>query len=135
MTDILPNDAPSSAVQTNRPILLWSAIGVMVVIVAAGGYFVWGKNLSGTATTGPGVCQTMLTRARDFGVVPSDATLMQPDAVKNESDGRPLCKAQSNGAHYTMTADLICTDMTKQTCLSLYNVRQDDGTSLFQRRM
>jgi len=25
--------------------------------------------------------------------------------------------------------------MTKQTCLSLYSVRQDDGTSLFQRRM
>ena len=135
MTDIPPNDAPSSAVQKSRPLVLWGTIGIMVLIAAAGGYFVWGKNLNGSATTGAGVCQTMLAHARDFGVVPTDATLMQPDAVKNESDGRPLCKAQSAGTHYAMTADLTCSNMTKQTCLSLYSVRQDDGTSLFQRRM
>jgi hypothetical protein len=135
MAEIPPNDAPSSAVQKNRPFVLWGAIAVMVAIAAAGGYFIWGKHSSGSAMTGPSVCQTMLARAHDFGVVPPDAALMQPDAVKNEADGRPLCKAQSAGAHYTMTADLICSDMTKQTCLSLYSVHQDDGTSLFQRRM
>ena len=135
MTEPQSTETPATPSGRAMSPLMWGVIGLVVVVLAGGGYYFWSKGLLGSSTSGPSVCETMVKRARDYGVVPPNTTLAQPDPSKNEADGRPLCSAQSGPTHYTMTADLICSDMNKMTCLTLHSVKQDDGTSLFQRQL
>lgn len=141
MTDAQPGpeqsqNAPAKSSAFTNPKLLWGIIAVLVVIAGAAGFFLLGHGKSGSLTVASSersICQATLDRVRDYGVVPFDTTLANPDPDKNENQGLATCHARSGPAQYAMTVELRCDDMAKATCLDLYSVQQNDGTSLYQR--
>lgn len=125
-----------------EPVVLWSIVGGAIVILAALGYVGWtqfGSHPAGgtaaNALANRSVCEATLERAQAYGILSSAATLAQSDPDKTQVDGRVTCHAQADGGQYAMTVDVPCDDMSKETCIKLYSVKQADGTSLFQRQM
>lgn len=126
-----------------EPVVLWSIVGGAIVILAALGYVGWtqfgphqaGGSTAANALANRSVCEATLERAQAYGILSSAATLAQSDPDKTQVDGRVTCHAQADGGQYAMTVDVPCDDMSKETCIKLYSVKQADGTSLFQRQM
>jgi len=124
-----------------EPVVLWSAIGGAVVILLAAGYVAWNQfGHHGAATASNplserSICQATLDRATSYGVIPPTSALASPDPDKTQINGRVTCHAQLGAMLYAMTVDVVCDDMGKDSCLKLYSVKQNDGTSLFQRQM
>jgi hypothetical protein len=78
-------------------------------------------------------CSTAVARARDFGVVPGDT---RPSGVPDKTDvrGRYVCAAETSSSKFTVSVDLLCRDVGTESCFSLFNVTQSDGTVLYQRQ-
>jgi len=121
-----------------EPMVMWSAIAGVAVIVLASGYVVWNhyghRHKTGNALADRTVCEATLDRVRDYGVLPPNAALSAPDPDKTQTDGRVTCHAQVGQAQYGMTVDVECDDMGKDTCIKLYSVKQNNGPALFQRQ-
>ena len=125
-----------------EPVVMWSVIGGLFVIVLALGYVAWsqmghhhGGSAAQNALADRSICEATLDRVRAYGVIPPDTALASPDPDKTEVDGRVTCHAQSGQAQFAMVVDVHCDDMSKDDCLNLYSVKQNDGTALFQRQM
>lgn len=140
-TETKPAKASPLAI-LSEPVVMWSVIGGLVVIVLALGYVAWsqmshhhGGSAAQNALADRSICEATLDRVRAYGVIPPDTALSSPDPDKTQTDGRVTCHAQSSVAQYAMAVDVHCDDMSKDACLNLYSVKQNDGTALFQRQM
>jgi hypothetical protein len=72
--------------------------------------------------------------AENAGLVPNYAKLASTAPNATKAQGRYSCMAQTDVAKYTITGDLLCSDMRKAACLKLYSVKSDDGTVLYQAK-
>jgi hypothetical protein len=123
-----------------EPVVLWSVIGGVVVILLAAGYVAWnqfgphGARTASNPLSERSICQATLDKATSYGVIPPTSALASPDPDKTQIDGRVTCHGQSGEAKFAMTVDVVCDDMGKDSCLKLYSVKQNDGAALFQRQ-
>ncbi len=133
---------PGALAILREPVVMWSVIGGLVVVALALGYVVWnqmshhhGGTAAENALADRSICEATLDRVQAYGVIPPDTTLSSADPDKTQTDGRVTCHAQSGQTQFAMTVDVHCDDMSKDDCLNLYSVKQNDGTALFQRQM
>jgi len=80
------------------------------------------------------VCTTALMNAKNFGVVPAGGRLTDPDPRQTDQDGRYICDAATDKAKYSIAVDIVCAQVAKGKCVSIYNIAQDDGSVLYQRQ-
>ncbi|HVT23403.1 MAG TPA: hypothetical protein VHD95_02160 [Rhizomicrobium sp.] len=80
------------------------------------------------------VCSTALANAKNFGVLPMTGHLRDPDPRQTDQEGRYICDAETGSANYSIAVDIVCDDATKESCISIYNVAEDDGAVLYQRQ-
>jgi hypothetical protein len=80
------------------------------------------------------LCTTALANAKAFGVVPGDGRLSDPDPRQTDQDARYICDAATAKARYSIAVDIVCDQVAKASCVSIYNVAQDDGAVLYQRQ-
>lgn len=80
------------------------------------------------------VCRTSLANAKNFGVLPNDGRLSDPDPRQTDQEGRYICDAQTGKAKYSIAVDIVCEDAAKESCVSIYSVSDDDGSVLYQRQ-
>jgi hypothetical protein len=78
-------------------------------------------------------CRALLAQTQNIGLVPNFAKLTDPLPKSTKQTGRYTCEASTGASTYELTADLICRDLKKTDCLSLYQVSQKNGAVLFQR--
>lgn len=105
--------------------------GVAVVAIAAAAVFMYGGILG---PDGGGICKVALEHARDYGVVPGDATLSSSSAKKTDTADRWLCTALADENTFNLTVDVTCKDPKNKDCVSLYNVARSDGMTTYQVR-
>lgn len=80
------------------------------------------------------VCRTALANAKNFGVLPNDSRLADPDPRQTDQEGRYMCDAETGKAKYSIAVDIVCEDAAKDRCVSIYSVAEDDGSVLYQRQ-
>lgn len=80
------------------------------------------------------VCATALANAKDAGVLPGNGRLTDPDPRQTDQDNRYICDAATGKARYSIAIDVVCDQVSKTSCISIYNVAQDDGSVLYQRQ-
>lgn len=123
-----------------NPIVLGGAV-VLVIAVAAGGYFL-GRGSSGgssapnsaqEALAARGVCEATLARVKDYGILSTGASLTSKDATDTDTAKRVICKASSDGTAVTITVDVPCDNMADDKCLKLFKITNASGTLLYQR--
>ncbi|HET7335948.1 MAG TPA: hypothetical protein VFI93_12595 [Rhizomicrobium sp.] len=143
----MSDDQSSTRSPFANPMVLWGAIGVLVVVVLVAGYFLFfhkgGVTGSSSQTAELSICNATLARARDYGVVPFAAKLTSEDATALDGDGdaaaqtekRYVCNAAAQESKFAITVGVSCKDMSDAKCFKLYTVKQDDGTLLFNRQM
>jgi len=100
-------------------------VAIAATVIVFGGFF--GPN-------GKAICTVALEHARDYGVIPSTASLANTDAKSTDVANRRLCTAQAGGNDYNLTVDITCKDMKNKDCVALYNVQRADGLSTYQVR-
>lgn len=96
-----------------------------VLVVTYGGFF---------GPSGQAICTTALRAATNYGVLPGDAKLASSEAKKTDVQDRRVCTAQSGDDQYLITADIKCSKVSDDKCLSLYAVERSDGLSTYQQR-
>jgi hypothetical protein len=109
---------------------------VVIVLGAGGGYYFWSKSASGTAPQGTslaeaGVCNAVVARARDYGVLPPDAEKSGSKSVSDSDPNRVTCNAEADNATFTLIADVPCDNAKDDKCLLLQKVTKSDGASLY----
>jgi hypothetical protein len=80
------------------------------------------------------VCRTALANAKNFGVLPNDGRLADPDPRQTDLEGRYICDAETGKAKYSIAVDIVCEDAARESCISIYNIAEDDGAVLYQRQ-
>jgi hypothetical protein len=80
------------------------------------------------------VCRTALANAKNFGVLPNDGRLADPDPRQTDQEGRYICDAATGKAKYSIAVDIVCEDVAKDQCVSIYSIAEDDGSVLYQRQ-
>jgi len=136
-------------VQQNVAVAAGAAIAV-VLILGVGGYFLFAggakKTVPATSSSGvaltpeqqaaiaQGVCGVTIQRVKDYGVLPSGATLASTEASKANQPGMESCQATSGGTQYALMAQVSCDDLSKADCVALDSVKSSDGTMLYHRR-
>lgn len=80
------------------------------------------------------ICRTALANAKTVGVVPANGRLIDPTPRPTDRQGRYVCDASTGKAEYSLAADVVCADVGKAQCISLYSIAQDDGAVLYQRQ-
>lgn len=112
--------------------LYWAGgAGGVLVIVAVALVLTFG-NVFGPS--GRAICHTAFDQAKNYGVIPQDASQSDASGKATEIEGRRACEATGGGETYTLYADLKCNDLKKDDCLSLYAVERSDGLSMYQMR-
>ena len=134
-----PQKAPepvSEKVPWFRNPLVLGGAAVVIIAAAVGGYFLLkpaAPKLDASGKPIPSLCEAMLSRATDYGVVASDAKLVSTEAKPDQADKqRMTCQAKLGSVTYTLTANVPCDDMSNKKCLKLYSVADSAGNSLFQ---
>jgi hypothetical protein len=79
-------------------------------------------------------CRTALANAKNYGVVPNDSRLTDPNPRQTDQEGRYICDAANGKADYSIAADIVCEEIAKDQCVSIYSIAQDDGSVLYQRQ-
>lgn len=100
-------------------------VAIVAVVVVFGGFF---------GPSGKVICTATLTRARDYGVVPMTASLLNNKAASTDVKGRRICVAQADNDQFNMAVDLKCDKLKNKDCISLYSVERADGLSTYQVR-
>lgn len=80
------------------------------------------------------ICTMALSNARNFGIVPQYGQLASARLAQTNVQGRYACVAATHATKYVLIVDLLCRNLKDPRCTSLYNVRQTDGTVLYQRQ-
>jgi hypothetical protein len=121
--------AIQASIQTHK--LWWAGgggaavVAIAAVVVVFGGFF---------GPSGQVICTTALEHARDYGVIPTTATLANTDAKSTDVKNRRLCTARAGGNDFRLTAEITCKDMKNKDCIALYSVERADGLSTYQVR-
>ena len=95
--------AIQASIQTHK--LWWAGgggaavVAIAAVVVVFGGFF---------GPSGQVICTTALEHARDYGVIPTTATLANTDAKSTDVKNRRLCTAQAGGNDFRLIADITC---------------------------
>lgn len=143
----MSDDQSSTRSPFANPMVLWGAIGVLILVVLVAGYFLFfhkGGVIGGESQTAElSVCRATLARAREYGVVPFAAKLVSEDAKAldgnsdqaTQTEKRYVCDAAAAESKFAITVGVSCKDMSNAKCFKLYTVKQDDGTVLFDRQM
>ena len=95
-------------------------VAIAVVVVLFCGFF---------GPSGKAICSATLTRARDYGVVPMTASLLNNKAASTDVKGRRICVAQADNDQYNMAVDLKCDKLKNKDCIALYSVESAEGVS------
>ena len=98
---------------------------IVALVVAFGGFF---------GPDGKAICTVALNDARDYGVIPTTASLANNEAKSTDDENRKQCTAESGSDNYTMTVDLTCKDVKNKDCIALYSVQRADGLTTYQVR-
>ena len=124
--------------------VLGGIAGLVIIAAAAAAYFLFAKGGDGMTTvpatsasiagTPASVCDATLAMVQNYGVVPPATSLVSGDAQQSGTKGREVCRAQSGSQTYSMSVDVLCSDMADEKCLKLFSVTRGDGTSLYQRQ-
>ena len=80
------------------------------------------------------ICRTALANAKDFGVLPGNGRLADSLPRPTDQEGRYICDAATGKAKYSLAVDVVCKQVAKAQCVSLYAIAQDDGSVLYQRQ-
>ncbi len=80
------------------------------------------------------ICRAALANAKNFGILPDNGRLTDPNPRPTDQEGRYICDAATAHARYSLAADVVCADTAKTQCVSLYNIAQEDGSVLYQRQ-
>ena len=80
------------------------------------------------------LCKEAIITAKNFGIVPSYATLTSLFPTATQVTGRYICSGGTNVSQYLVAVDLICRDLKSGRCLALYSVTQPNGTVLYRRQ-
>ena len=102
-----------------------AVVAVAAAVIVFGGFF---------GPSGKAICTVALEHARDYGVVPTTATLANTEAKSTDVRNRRVCTAQAGGNDYNLTVDVTCKDMKNKDCIALYSVERADGLSTYQVR-
>ena len=105
--------------------------GAAVVAIAAAAVFMYGGFFG---PDGGAICKVALDHARDYGVVPGDASLASSSPKKTDVKDRWLCTALADNNEFNLTVDMTCKDLKNKDCVSLYNVARADGMTTYQVR-
>lgn len=78
-------------------------------------------------------CETAVATATAYGIVPPST---RPSGAPQKTDmrGRYACEASSGDVTYTVSVELLCTELGDQRCFNLFNVTKSDGSVLYQRQ-
>ena len=137
-------------------------IGGFVIALAVAGYFAWQRHQADLAAEQQAaqeeqqanrpamtpeqqaqnantqaammVCAMELVNAKNMGIVPPFGQLVSPFPKPTAKRGRYICQAGTTVSKYELQADIICSTLTNPTCVKLYSIKSDDGTSLYQRK-
>lgn len=90
--------------------------------------------LTQVVRTAAEVCTTALADAKNFGIVPSYASLASMFPAATQVKGRYVCSGGTNVTRYIIAVDLFCRELKNSRCVALYSVTQPDGTVLYKRQ-
>lgn len=132
---------------------LWAVIGGFVIAIAAAAFLTFGhkqhanvpdqtqmeeatlsENVQDALNNPSQVCTTALANAKNFGVLPGNGRLTDPDPRQTDQNNRYICDAATDNAKYSIAVDIVCAQTGEERCVSIYNVAQDDGSVLYQRQ-
>lgn len=77
-------------------------------------------------------CKVTLNNAKADGIVPRYTVLTSGPKSAGKT-GRYSCGAATDSSNFTLTADFVCKDLTNSDCISLYQVAQKGGGTLYTR--
>lgn len=123
-------------------------IGGLVLAVAVAGYFAYQQHEAAVQVQQAAipkkidfkalrrietaVCTAEVVRAIDIGVVPAYAQLATWQLAKTPQ-GHYLCEAKTRVTTYLIAADLLCNDLKKADCVSIYRILLKDGRFVYAR--
>jgi len=127
-----------AVLKTTRTHKWWWAGGGGVVLAGAiaaalvfGGFF---------GPSGKAICTATLDQAKDYGVIPTSASLASNSAKSTDVKDRRHCAAQVGDDNYDLLADVksddkACRkDLKGEDCVKLYSVARSDGMVTYQVR-
>ncbi|MBV8976682.1 MAG: hypothetical protein JOZ13_04815 [Alphaproteobacteria bacterium] len=79
------------------------------------------------------LCDAALTRALDFGAMPTGSHLADSDAKPAQPEGRYTCDAEAGDGKYTLEIDTRCPATQQNACFALDGIRREDGTWTYRR--
>jgi hypothetical protein len=118
----------------NRMILGGAALVVLAGAIGGGYYFSHTEKAADGKTASiadAGVCNMVVDRARDYGVIPFDAAKAEGKTVDTANPNRVTCNASAQDTKFTLTADVPCDNAKDDACLVLQKVTNSDGASLY----
>lgn len=80
------------------------------------------------------LCDTALTAAQSFGLLPAFATRDGDEPKEGTARGHYICGAKTDAATYTIAFGMACTEMGNDKCIVLNTITMNGGTILYQRR-
>ncbi|HVP85755.1 MAG TPA: hypothetical protein VMS78_13635 [Rhizomicrobium sp.] len=141
------------ALEREWKIGLWVVIGGFVIAIAVAAFLTFGhrqhanvpdqtqvdeasppENVQDAMNNPSQVCTTALANAKSVGVLPGNGRLTDPDPRQTDQDNRYICDAATSKSKYSIAIDIVCDDVAKASCVSIYNIAQDDGSVLYQRQ-
>lgn len=123
-------------------------IGGLIVALGAITYFGWAKpyiaertrlianqtRAQALSVAVADICEGGLSAAKNFGIVPVYGRVAAKTVYTTNVQGRYVCVGATPSTRYLVIVDLLCRRLKERRCLSLYSVRQMDGTVLYQRQ-
>ena len=118
----------------NRMFLGGAAIVVLAGAIGGGYYFSHTQKAADgkqASIADAGVCNMVVARARDYGVIPFYATKAEGKTVDTSNPNRVTCNAAAQDAKFSLTADVPCDNAKDENCLVLQKVTNGQGAALY----
>ena len=80
------------------------------------------------------LCTAALLNAQKLGIMPGFAERDGDSAEATNVTGRYVCGAKTDAAKYTIVFDLACRDLGQDNCLVPFQISQEGGGVIYQRR-
>lgn len=149
MTDLPPDQQPQAPYAAPQPASLFSNPYVLggvalavVLVLGLGGYFLFfHKSVPAKYANDPvkaklamrTVCEATVDRVLDYGVIPYTGKIESKDSEKTDNEKRVICRAGDGATKFTILVDVECDDMADDKCLTLFNVKNNAGETLYQK--
>jgi hypothetical protein len=78
------------------------------------------------------LCDGALAAVQTLGVLPAYAVRDGDETKPGGAEGRYICGAKTDAAHYAITFDLTCTHLGQGNCIAPFEVTQD-GAAIYRR--